>query len=759
MRVDELPLDPRFVAHFEREGIEALYPPQADAVEAGVCEGESVLAAVPTASGKTLIAQLAALTADGPASRRGDRGEARRSSDASPTAVYVVPLRALATEKAETFDALPGVSVGVASGDFDASDEELAGHDVVVATAEKVDAAIRHGADWVERVACAVFDEVHLLDAPGRGPTLEVTIAKLRRLNPDLQLVALSATVPNADEIADWLDAAVVRSTWRPVELRTGIYTDGSLVLGDGPNVEERGIDTGDRSATGALVADALDDGGQCLVFVSSRRDARQLATALAASLEIEAPLSSETNESAELAEGGAAESQDTARDAPATATDSPAAATDSHANETAAELSETAATVTGESLAEVAASGVAFHHAGLSAEHRSIVEAGFRSGDLRVLCATPTLAAGVNVPARRVIVRDHERYGDSGYEPLSALEVRQMFGRAGRPGLDPYGEAILLAEDDEERDDLRERYLEAEPEPVTSKLDDPAALRPHVLASVAGGVADSRVQLAGLLSETFCAHCGGGQSLQATAAEAIDGLVDAGMLVDDAGTFVDDAGTPADDAGAATDDAGAATDDAGAATNDAGAATDDAGAATDDAGAATNDETDGEQLVATELGALVSRVYVDPATGAGVVAALERADDLERITALTVCEIVCDTAEMPTRYVGQAEAGELSEFAMRHEDELARPIRDFEGDFHAWLASLKTARLLADYAAGVPLDQLVDGYDVGPGDVRRFAERAEWLLAATESLAEHVGSDATGRIRDTRERLAERTG
>ena len=683
MRVADLPLAQDHVAHFEGQGIEELYPPQADAVDAGICEGESVVAAVPTASGKTMIAQLAALTADGPA-------------------VYVVPLRALATEKAETFDAIPGISVGVATGDFDATDGELAGHDVVVATAEKVDAAIRHEAAWVEQIACAILDEVHVLDQDGRGPTLEVTIAKLRRLNPAVQLVALSATVPNADGIADWLDAAVVRSEWRPVELRTGIYAEGSLVLGDGAETQERPIDPGDLSATGALVQDALDAGGQCLVFVSSRREARQLASTLAGALEIE-PASA--GEQAEVADGGT------------TSGSYPDDSTTPTATPTASALRDSAATVTGEALADVAESGVAFHHAGLTAEHRSLVENGFRDGDLRVLCATPTLAAGVNVPARRVIVRDHERYGDAGYEPLSPLEVRQMFGRAGRPGLDPYGEAILVAEDESERDDLRERYLESDPAPVTSKLDDPGSLRPHVLASVAGGVADSRAALADLLGETFCAHCGGAPSLQATAADAIDRLIDAGMLVDD--------GVGAGD--------GMDSDDA-------------------ESGAAT------EQLLATELGALVSRVYVDPATGATVVEALERADDLERITPLTVCEIICDTAEMPTRYVGQNEAGRLSEIAMRHADELARPVQEFEGDFHAWLAVLKTARLLADYADGVPLDQLVDGYNVGPGDVRRYAERAEWLLAATESLAEHVESDATQRIRDTRERLAERT-
>ena len=153
MHVGDLPLAPEFVEHYRDQGIDELYPPQVAAVEAGVADDESVVAAVPTASGKTFVAQLAMLTSEG-------------------TSLFVVPLRALATEKYEAFRDLPGVSVGIATGDFDSRDEELDDHDVVVATSEKVDSAIRNGAAWVEDVGCAVVDEIHLLDSPDRGPTL-----------------------------------------------------------------------------------------------------------------------------------------------------------------------------------------------------------------------------------------------------------------------------------------------------------------------------------------------------------------------------------------------------------------------------------------------------------------------------------------------------------------------------------------------------------------------------------------------------------
>ncbi|SNZ17595.1 helicase [Natronoarchaeum philippinense] len=622
MDVRELPLEDRFVEHFEEQGIEQLYPPQVAAVEAGVADDERVVAALPTASGKTLVAQLAMLTADGPA-------------------LYVVPLRALATEKYETFAALPGVSVGVATGDFDADDESLADDDIVVATCEKVDSAIRNGAGWVESIACVVVDEVHLLDDASRGPTLEVTLAKLQRLRPDQQIVALSATVGNADEVADWLDAELVASTWRPVDLRTGVHDDGAIEFDDG---EVRQIDD-DRAPTTALVADALAEGGQSLVFVNSRREAQQLAAELA---------SEEFRTAADLAR----------------------------------EIDADATTSTGAALATAAEGGVGFHHAGLRAEHRSLVENAFRERELAVLCATPTLAAGVNVPARRVIVRDTERFTGEGYDPLPVLEVHQMFGRAGRPALDPYGEAVLVATG-ENADRLRERYVGADPEPVESKLAAREPLRTHVLATVAGGFADSREGLQDVLASTFFAHQRDEAELRDLTDEVISYLDATGMLRRDGG------------------------------------------------------------LAATDLGRLVSRVYVDPLTGAEVVEAVETAAAMERVTPLTILELVCDTEDMTTQHVRNDEAGRLSEFAMRREGQFTKSISDFAGNYQSWLGTLKTARLLADWADGADAAAIDDRYGVAPGDVHRLAERAEWLLSATAVIAQHLADGAVERDAD----------
>ena len=611
MHVRDLPLRDELLAHYESEGIEDLYPPQVAAVEAGVAEGERVMAAIPTASGKTFIAELAMLTAEGPA-------------------LYIVPLRALAREKYETFSKLPDVDVGVSTGDFDATEEELAENDVVVATSEKVDSAIRNGAKWVERLACVVVDEVHLLGADGRGPTLEVTLATLQRRAPGVQIVALSATIANPGEVADWLDADLVETRWRPVDLRTGVYADGRVAFDDGHDLSVAVPDgADDTEATAALVADAVDAGGQSLAFVRSRREAEALAT--------------------RLAEDGYGSAESLADDV------------------------REGATETGERLADCVRAGVAFHHAGLQSDHRAAVENAFRDRDLAVICATPTLAAGVNVPARRVVVRDQQRYTGSGMEWLPVLEVHQMCGRAGRPHLDPYGEAVLVG-DGESADDLRARYVEADPEAVESKLRDRGALRTHVLAIVASGFADSHEGVLDVLDASFYAHQAAEMDLAGLVDEVVTELREMEMVTDDG-------------------------------------------------------------LAATDLGAQVSRQYVTPRTGARIVEGARTAAAMETVTELTALEIICDTPDMHGSYLGNRERAEMYQFARDHADEFTTGMTEAES-FEEWLTAVKLARILWEWSDGASTESIVDRFRIGPGDLESRLERAEWLLGAADAIA-----------------------
>ncbi|MFB6304783.1 MAG: ATP-dependent DNA helicase, partial [Haloferacaceae archaeon] len=551
----------------EREGVTELYPPQAEAVRRGVLDGESLVASVPTASGKTLIAELAMLSAV----RRGG------------TALYVVPLRALASEKKATFErwSEAGVEVGVSTGNYESDGEWLASRDIIVATSEKVDSLVRNGADWIDDLSCVVADEVHLVDDPNRGPTLEVTLAKLRKLNPGLQVVALSATVDNADEVADWLDAELVASDWRPIDLRRGVHYGDAINFADGSQREV----PADGRQTPALVADTLDgdeddedgeDGGSALVFVNSRRNAESAAERLA----------DVTGERLTPDEREAL-------------------------REVASEVRDVSDAETSDDLADVVARGAAFHHAGLAPEHRSLVEDAFRDRLVKCVCATPTLAAGVNTPSRRVIVRDWRRYdGDyGGMKPLDALEVHQMMGRAGRPGLDPYGEAVLTAKSHDEMDELFERYVWADPEPIRSKLAAEPALRTHVLATVASGFARSRDDLLRFLDRTLYA------------AQA-DGRGDLERVTDDVLEYLDRNGF-------------------------------------------LDREAEGG-LGATSLGRTVSRLYLDPMSAAEMLDGLRAAEG--EVTPLGLYHLVARTPDMYELYLKSGERETYTELCYERE-------------------------------------------------------------------------------------------
>ncbi|RKD93683.1 ATP-dependent DNA helicase [Halopiger aswanensis] len=690
MNVEELSgLPPGAVAHFRDQGIEELYPPQAEAVEAGATEGDSLVAAVPTASGKTMIAALSMLSAV----QRGGK------------ALYIVPLRALASEKKAEFEAYEefGVTTGVATGNYESTSDWLATKDIVVATSEKVDSLVRNGADWLSDLTCVVSDEVHLIDDRNRGPTLEVTLAKLRKLNPDLQTVALSATVGNADEIADWLDAELVETDWRPIDLRMGVHYGNALNFDDG-STREVPVE-GSEKQEAALVRDILQEGGSSLVFVNSRRNAEAAARRLGqvSSRELTA------EEEAELAD-------------------------------LAAEIRDDSDTETSRDLADCVERGAAFHHAGLSSTQRSIVEDAFRDRLLKVISATPTLAAGVNTPARRVIVRDWRRFDPSagGMAPLDVLEIHQMMGRAGRPGLDPYGEAVLLAKNHDESQELFDRYVWAEPEPVRSKLAAEPALRTHVLATIASGFARTRDGLLEFLEATlYASQSSEPGRLERVTDDVLDYLERNDFIEREAPrTSGSSSGSPRERSGGGAGDAEA-----------------DAGGFTSAADLA--EQNDGEEeLEATSLGHTVSRLYLDPMSAAEIVHGLESADD--RPTALGLYQLVSRTPDMYELYLRSGEDEKFGELYYEREAELLGDApSEFEEDrFEDWLAALKTGKLLEDWAEEDDEERITERYKIGPGDLRGKVDTAEWLLGAAESLAREIDSEWTVAVREARARV-----
>ncbi len=199
----------------EKRGFNELRPCQTKSITAGLFEDKNLLVCTPTASGKTLVAEVAFLNAI-----YHDKGKA----------VYVVPLRALASEKYKTFKKdYPSIKIAISSGDIDSADSYLERYDLIITTSEKFDSLIRHKAPWIRQVKTVIIDEIHLLNDPGRGPTLEVLITVLKGMLKNLQLIGLSATIGNPEELAEWLDAKLVLDNWRPVRLDKGVYLGGEV--------------------------------------------------------------------------------------------------------------------------------------------------------------------------------------------------------------------------------------------------------------------------------------------------------------------------------------------------------------------------------------------------------------------------------------------------------------------------------------------------------------------------------------------------
>ncbi|MDP2717512.1 MAG: DEAD/DEAH box helicase, partial [Candidatus Micrarchaeota archaeon] len=424
----------------QKLGYSTLNPLQQKAVAEGYLEAPRTLVSAPTASGKTLLALLSIT----------------RHFEQSKTGVfYVVPLRALASEKYREFKtALSsfGLTVGISTGDFDSNSPNLQEYDVVLVTSEKLDSLLRHDRSWLERIGLVVLDEVHLIGDGSRGATLEVVLTKLK--NAGTKILALSATIPNDQEFADWLSAKLVQSSYRPTPLLMGLCDGKNLYMEDESVTPLKGL------AAKALCEKALAEKngkGQGIFFVSTRRFteslARQLAPTTALFLTAE-----EKTQCAVLAQRAL----------------------------------RTFATPTAQckSLSESLQSGVAFHHAGLPQKQRDLIEDGFREHRcLKVLCATTTLAAGLDLPASWVIVRDTKRFNGSYSEHIPKIELCQMAGRAGRPRFDAKGTAVIMCQP-YEIGAVRDKYILGELEKIYSQLSAEPSLRSHALGLLASGYA-----------------------------------------------------------------------------------------------------------------------------------------------------------------------------------------------------------------------------------------------------------------------------
>ncbi len=506
MKIDELDLEPKVIDFLKSEGYEELFEPQEQSVKAGLFdEKKNFLITIPTASGKTLIAMLAILS---------------HLSKHKTKVVYLTPLRALTSEKFEEFKKLEKLNLGrkikvaLSTGDSKEKKEKLEDADVIFLTNESMDANMAFQKDWIYDIGLVVSDEIHLIGDNTRGPTLEIILTRFKSgfigKNPP-KIIGLSATISNSNELADWLNCELIESTFRRVPLSEAVYSRHIITNQDREETEGNFAKNRQESrhpkAWIGLGLDTVAEKHQCLIFAMTRKNA--VAWAKEAGLDVVKELKPNQKKELEKISKKILPKED---------------------------YDNTKLT---SELAKTVKNGTAFHHAGLDQRCRTIIENAFKNRHIKLLTATPTLAAGVNLPARRVVIPSVMRYTNNGLEKISILEYKQMCGRAGRPQYDDMGESIIIAKG--YPDEILEHYVDGEPEPLESKtLDEDSSLRINLLGFIYTASKfnpTSYEKIIKFFSQTFAAYQLSDDSvLEKKITKQLEKLKEYGMITDENG-------------------------------------------------------------------------------------------------------------------------------------------------------------------------------------------------------------------------------
>jgi helicase len=538
-------------------------------------------------------------------------------------AVYVVPLRALAFEKHQEFRKYEklGYAVRLEVGDLDSKKyAHKPRFDILVATAEKCDSIMRAKPERFRDVGLLVLDEIHLIGSD-RGPVYEVLTTKLRVLYPNIRVLGLSATIGNPQELSSWLSAKLVSSEWRPVELSEEV-------------VVSRGFETLKEE-----VLDALSSGGQVLVFVNSRKSAESVAEKL--------------GEELALREAGLEKLSEEILDALSSPTSQCLR------------------------LSGCVKHAVAFHHAGLVNAQRNLIEDSFRDGRIKVIVATPTLAAGVNLPARTVIIRDLKRFDVDSSDYIPVFEYKQMSGRAGRPKYDAVGYAVSLSKSESEREFIIENYVYGEPEPIYSRLGVEPVLRSHALAQIASAFTRTEKALTEFFRQTFYGfQYGVSGDFEVSLRKILGDLVSWGFV--------------------------------------------------------------GEKdrfIIPTPIGNRVSELYIDPLTAHTYLTHFSEAEKKKTFPEAGLLEVLCDASEMRPLQVKSSEEGALWAQAYSMEKDFLRDIGGFGLDWQ-FLPRFKTTKMFLDWIHEKTEEHILETYAVAPGQLHQHLQIMEWLAYSASELS-----------------------
>ncbi|BES88139.1 DNA polymerase theta [Nesidiocoris tenuis] len=494
---------PKYIVQkYKSKGLTSMFPWQLECLmSSNVLDGGNLVYSAPTSAGKTLVAEIITL---------------QTVLERKKKVIIILPFVSVVREKMLYFkDLLVGSGIRVEGfmGSYHPPGGFRAVH-IAICTIEKANSLINRLMEEknLENIGCVVVDELHLLGDPHRGYLLELLLTKLRYickkgLCPPIQIIGMSATLPNLEILSKWLDAALYVTDFRPIPLTEYLKVNRTLLkvpdlTNCGEVVPEFIIDN-DPGDVIYLCIDTILKGFSALVFCPTKNWCETLAMQIAREVmrlgcgneEVSAALRRQLKSEA------ISDTLDQLKNSPVGL--------------------ESA-------LGKSISFGVAFHHAGLTLDERDIIEGGFKTGTLRVLVATSTLSAGVNLPARRVIVRSPQFGGSM----MDIRTYKQMVGRAGRMGQDTAGESYLLCTDGDKS--IGQRLTTSSLPPVESSLgnsDLSNSLKRAILEIIASGLITSYAEVECYTSCTMLAAYEDPAKINEAVQKCVKYLTDKGFI------------------------------------------------------------------------------------------------------------------------------------------------------------------------------------------------------------------------------------
>jgi len=342
------------------------------------------------------------------------------------------------------------------------------------------------------------------------------------------------------------------------------------------------------------------------------------------------------------------------------------------------------------ERLARCVEKGISFHHAGLTHKQKELIEDSFRNGIIKIICCTPTLAFGIDLPAYRAILKDLKRYGHYGYAWIPVLEAQQMFGRAGRPNYDKEGQAICIAATEAEKEKIHERYILGKPEEIYSKLAVEPVLRTYLLSLIAADFVNTNKQIFDFFKKTFWAF-------QFRDIGKLKMIIERMLELLEEWEFI--ISSEKDDFKDAS-------------------------------------RLENESYRATMIGKRVAELYIDPLTAYFILTCLRNASS-RKVKAFSFLQVISHTLEMrPLLRVRTKEYDKLQEALLKESDFfLEEEPSLYEPEYEDFLNSVKTALMFNDWTNEKDEEFLLEEYNIRPGELNVKLELADWLLYAAEEL------------------------